>query len=295
MTTVDPIAQAADDIRTMRVRGAALIGKHAARALGEFARSWKGDAASLDRAAAALVAARPTAVSLPNAVRFVTKRGRAGPDALREAAAEFARRAEDALAAIGRHGAALVPEGGTVLTICNSQGAIAPMLEARRQGRAFEAIALETRPWRQGLLTVAQLAKGDVRASLAVDSAMWALLDEADVVLVGADSLAKNGDVVNKIGTAALSVLARDKRVPLHVCAETFKVDMAAATGADVRIEEREAVEVVKPGEVPPSVRIRNPVFDVTPHACVTSYVTELGALRKDDLLDGARKQWEWG
>src|SRR5437763_7722317 len=102
---MDPIASAADDIRSMRVRGAALIGKHAARALGEFAGSWKGDAASLDEAAATLVAARPTAVSLPNAVRFVVARGRAGPDALRAAADEFVRRAEEALAAIARQGA----------------------------------------------------------------------------------------------------------------------------------------------------------------------------------------------
>jgi len=288
---VDPIAQAADDIRSMRVRGAALIGKHAAQALGAWA--WDGKPDSLDRAAATLIAARPTAVSLPNAVEFVVRRAKRGQP-LREAADEFVRRADAALAEIGRVGAALVPEDGTVLTICNSQGASQPMLEARKLGRRFQAVALETRPWRQGLLTAKQLAAGGVDTSFAVDSAMWTLLDDADVVLVGADSLAQNGDVVNKVGTAALAQLARDKGVPFHCCAETFKLHPRAPTGKDVPIEERESVEVAKPGELPPGVRIRNPVFDATPHGLVTSYVTELGRLTSGrELVEAARKSWE--
>jgi ribose 1,5-bisphosphate isomerase len=288
---VDAIDAAADDIRAMRVRGAALIGKHAARALGAW--PWDGRPESLDRAAARLVAARPTAVTLPNAVDFVVRRARRG-EPLREAAEEFVRRADAALAQIGRHGASLVPEGGTVLTICNSQGAIAPMVEARRAGRRFEAIALETRPWRQGLITARQLHEDGVPTSFAVDSAMWQLLDEADVVLVGADSLAQNGDVVNKVGTAALAALAQRKGVPVHCCAETFKIHPRAATGRDVPIEEREAAEVAKPGELPAGVRVRNPVFDVTPHELVADYVTELGVLKRGELVAAARKQWEW-
>lgn len=295
----DPISTAADDIRSMRVRGAALIGKHAATALAQFSGIWRGDAASLDAAAAKLIAARPTAVSLPNAVRFVVARAKAAqpesarPAALRAAADEFLHRAEDALSQIASQGAALIPEGGTVLTICNSQGAIRPMIEARKLGRAFEAIALETRPWRQGLLTATQLHKGGVSVSLAVDSAMWFLLDEADVVLVGADAIAVNGDVVNKIGTAALATLAREKGVPFHCCAESFKVALGAPTGRDVHIEERASTEIVKPGELPVGVRVRNPVFDVTDAANVTSYVTELGVLRSaSELAAAARRAW---
>lgn len=293
------IEQAADDIRSMRVRGAALIGKHAAKALGGFAAGWDGDVAKLDAAAATLVAARPTAVSLPNAVAFVVQRTKRAPGdkrkALKEAADEFTRRAEDALAEIGRQGAALVPEGGTVLTICNSQGALTPLFEAHKQGRRFQAIALETRPWRQGLLTARQLAQAGVDASFAVDSAMGLLLDEADLVLIGADTLAQNGDVVNKIGTSVLATVARDKGVPVHCCAETFKLHPAARSGADVPIEERESAEVVKPGELPPGVRVRNPVFDITPARLVTGYVTDIGRLKADELVPAARKSWEIG
>lgn len=289
------IESAADDIRSMRVRGAALIGKHAAKALGAFADSWDESTETLEAAAKTLMDARPTAVSLPNAVMFVVRRAKRTPTraALKAAADEFVRRAEAALVDIGENGASLVPDGGIVITICNSQGALTPMFAARRLGRNFEAIALETRPWRQGLLTARQLSERGIVASFAVDSAMGLLLEDADLVLIGADSLAQNGDVVNKIGTSVLGTMAREKGVPVYCCAETFKIHPTARAGRDVPIEERESAEVVKPGELPASIRVRNPVFDVTSHALVTGYVTEIGVLKRDALMDAARKQWE--
>ena len=294
------IQQAADDIRTMRVRGAAKIGRHAARALGAWAPAWDGSDGALDAAAAMLVAARPTAVSLPNAVRFVVQRAKKAPAAdrpraLGEAAADFERRAETALDDIGRHGAALIPENGTVLTICNSQGALAPLIEAHKAGRRFHAIAFETRPWRQGLLTAKQLAEAGIDASFAVDSAMWLLLQDADLVLVGADTWARNGDVINKIGTGALAACAHERGVPFYSCAETFKVDAKSPTGADVHIEERESSEVAHEGELPKAIRIRNPVFDITPSRFVKGYVTEAGILKAADLWPTAQKAWELG
>jgi len=300
-TPLDPaIRQAAEDIRTMRVRGAAKIGRHAAAALGAWAPRWDGSLASLEAAAAALVAARPTAVSLPNAVDFVAARARkaAEPDrklALAAAASEFEALAERALSAIAQAGRDLIPDGGTVLTICNSQGALTPMFAAHEAGKRFSVVAFETRPWRQGLLTVKQLAERGLDASLAVDSAMWTMLRDADVVLTGADTLAANGDVVNKVGTAALANLAKLRGVPLHVCAESFKLDRRALTGADVVIEEREAAEVVREGEVPSNVRIRNPVFDVTEHKLVKSYVTDFGVVKAHQLLPKAKKALRWG
>lgn len=289
------IEKAAEEIRSMRVRGAAKIGRHAVRALG--AMPWSGDMAAFEKAAATLVAARPTAVSLPNAVEYVVKRVRAAPPAqrvetLRRVAADFDARAAKAVDEIGRHGAPLIEEGATVLTICNSQGALAPIFEAARQGRRFHVIALETRPWRQGLLTVGQLAKEGVDASLAVDSGAWSLLRETDLVLTGADSIAKNGDVVNKIGTGGLAVLARERGVPVYTCAETFKIDLKREQGEDVPIEEREVAEVVQPGEVPANVRVRNPVFDVTQHRFLKGYVTEVGVLSRETLIAEAQRAW---
>lgn len=293
-TGVVDIEQAAEQIRSMRVRGAAKIGRFAAQALGDM--TWDGRDESLDAAAAKLKAARPTAVSLPNAVDFVVRSAKEGPrpQSLRTAATEFERRATTALANIGRNGAALVENDATIMTICNSQSALAPLFEAARQGKRFSVIALETRPWRQGLLTVAQLAKEGLDASLAVDSAAWSLLPECDLILTGADSVARNGDVINKVGTGALGVLARERSVPQYVCAETFKIHPRALAGADVPIEEREIAEVVAPGEIPDKVKVRNPVFDVTDHRLVKGYVTELGILSRDELIDAARRAWGW-
>jgi len=291
---VDPIAHAAEEIRSMRVRGAAKIGRYAAKALGDL--EWDGADATLVAAAAKLKAARPTAVSLPNAVDFVVREAKKGPRpaSLGEASREFERRASGALTNIGRNGAGLVKEGATVLTICNSQGALTPLFEARRLGRRFHVIALETRPWRQGILTVGQLAKEGIDASLAVDSAAWSLLPECSAVLTGADSIARNGDVINKVGTGGLAELAALRGVPVYVCAETFKLHPKAATGSDVPIEEREVAEVVAPHEIPAGVRVRNPVFDVTHHPRVRGYVTELGVLDRDALVAAAKKTWGW-
>lgn len=288
------VEQAAEEIRAMRVRGAAKIGRYAAQALGDM--PWDGRDESLDAAAAKLKAARPTAVSLPNAVDYVVRAAKKGPRprSLKAAAVEFDRRATSALASIGKNGATLVKEGATVMTICNSQGALVPLFEAARQGRRFSVIALETRPWRQGLLTVAQLAKEGLDASLAVDSAAWSLLPECDLILTGADSIARNGDVINKVGTGALGILARERGVPQYCCAETFKLHPRAASGGDVPIEEREVAEVVAPGEIPETVKVRNPVFDVTDHKLVKGYVTELGILTRDQLIEAARREWGW-
>lgn len=289
---VKDIEAAAEEIRSMRVRGAAKIGRYAAEALGRM--PWDGRDETLEAAAEELVAARPSAVSLPNAVAFVVRKAKTGPrpGSLRRAADEFDLRARSALTDIGTNGARLIEDGMTIMTICNSQGALAPLFEARRAGKRFHVIALETRPWRQGLLTVAQLAKEGVDASLAVDSAAWSLLPECDMVLTGADSIAQNGDVINKVGTGALGILARERGVPQYCCAETFKLHPRAATGLEVPIEEREVTEVVQPGEVPETVRVRNPVFDVTEHRLVTAYVTELGVLPREEMLAKARAAW---
>lgn len=293
------IAEAAEDIRSMRVRGAGKIGKHAVAALASFADGWDGNVETLENAAAVIVAARPTAVSLPNAVEFVLRRVKRAPPAdrprvLREAADEFLARGERALDELARCGATLIQDDMTVITICHSQGAIRPIIEAHNQGRRFRVVALETRPWRQGLLTAAQLHEAGLgRVAIAVDSAAWTLLKDADLVLCGADTVARNGDVINKVGTGGLAVLAHERGVPMYSCTETFKIHPTAARGEDVEIEEREVTEVVTAGEIPHGVAVRNAVFDVTEARYLKGYVTELGVLKPFELWPAARKAWE--
>lgn len=289
------------DIETMRVRGAAAIARHAAQALA----AWEGEAegdfvAGLAAARQRLVATRPTAVSLRNAVEFVERRALAERGeaaqraALRRAADEFVERSGRALADIGRLGASLVKDGGTYLTHCNSQAAVGVFREAWRGGKRFRVVATETRPWRQGLLTSRQLREAGVEDVIfVVDSAVRLLLDEGlDGVVVGADTIAANGDVVNKIGTSLVALAAREHRVPFWVAAESYKVDLRATTGRDVPIEERETSEVAEAADLAEGVVVRNPVFDYTPAAWISSILSEAGMVQPADISHFARKAW---
>ncbi|HVL47957.1 MAG TPA: S-methyl-5-thioribose-1-phosphate isomerase [Candidatus Thermoplasmatota archaeon] len=297
------LASMAEDIRSMRVRGAGKIGRYAAEALAVWESDFRGEnfARELERAAATLMATRPSAVSLMNAVAFVVRRARgalprgeeAARQALRVAAKEFSDRSEKAVAAIGAHGADRLREGGRYLTHCNSQAALAVFREGARRGLAFEVFATETRPWRQGLLTTKELVEAGIATTYVVDSAVLHLMPTLDGVFVGADTVAMNGDVVNKVGTSAVALAARAHGKPFRVCAETYKVDLASRAGRDVPIEERESAEVAREGELAPGVRILNPVFDVTPAAWIAETLTELGPAAPATVGDLARKTWE--
>jgi ribose 1,5-bisphosphate isomerase len=292
--TVD---EAAREIEAMEVRGAGAIARHAAGALASWANAWDGEGdllEELDERAERLRATRPTAVSLGNALDYVQARAREDPrvEAVVEAGRSFVSRSEDAVDAIGEHGVGLV-EGGRYLTHCNSQAARSVFREARNRGRGLEEVlATETRPWRQGLVTVEELREDDVPTAFIVDGAAVHFLPSVEAVFVGCDSLAANGDVVNKVGTAALALACREEGVPFYVCAETYKVDLEAGSGDEVPIEERPVEEVADPGVLPEGVTVYNPVFDVTPADRVTGVVTEEGVLEPDEVASRARKRW---
>ncbi|MGQ0535577.1 MAG: S-methyl-5-thioribose-1-phosphate isomerase [Methanobacteriota archaeon] len=294
------VEKAARDIETMKVRGAAEIARHAARALAAEAEAQAdGSVPALRRRLAAasrrLLSTRPTAVSLRNAIDLVMAAAASPsptPRALsRRVAAEAARFERESLAArsaMARHGVRLLGKASVCLTHCNSQAALQVLVEGRRRGRVARALATESRPWFQGHLTVRQLAKARVPVALLIDSAVASVMPEVDAVVVGADSIAQNGDVVNKIGTRQVAIVAREQGVPVYVCAETFKLDRRARTGADVAIEERDVAEVGGPRAIP-GVRVLNPVFDATPARLIRRIVTERGAVaprRIADLVD---------
>ncbi len=282
--------ETAERIRSMEVRGAAEIARQAAQALCEEARGYDGDDAegmrqSLMAAREVLLASRPTAISLWNGVQFVLKGMNHQKDGeeLRQMvvrnATVFIKRSEEAVALIGRNGANRLKEGDHVMTHCNSQAALSVITTAQRQGKHIKAFATESRPWRQGILTANQLSKAGVDVTLIIDSAVRHVMKDMDAVVVGADTIASNGAVINKIGTSQLALAAHEARVPFYVCAETFKFSPRTMMGEMVEIEERDSLEVVKPGEVPSSVRVFNPVFDATPPEYIDSIITEIGVV----------------
>jgi len=274
-------------IRSMQIRGAAAIGLAAAKSLANYVQTLDGAPAAILRqarkAARTLDGARPTAVSLHNCLGWVLAGIQAedAPPAMRKGAREAARLvAQEVKAsreAIANHGAQHVPDGATVLTHCNSSTAVAILAAAVRDGKTVEVVATETRPFGQGLLTVKALRKAGIECALIVDSAVQHVLTtrDVDLVLVGADTVARDGSLFNKIGTAGVAALAALNEVPFYAAAGLHKFSRQPAD--QVPIEERPASEVIDARSLPKGTRVFNPVFDRTEPGHVDAYVTEKG------------------
>jgi methylthioribose-1-phosphate isomerase len=222
----------------------------------------------------------------------------AGPAAVREKLVAEAQqvRAEDIAInqAIGRHGAPLVPDGKTVLTHCNA-GALATagfgtalgvIRAAVQMGKKIDVFADETRPFLQGArLTAWELQRDGIDTTLITDNMAGHFLKSGRIgcVVVGADRIAANGDVANKIGTYSVAVLAKENSVPFYVAAPISTLDLTLASGDEIPIEERAAKEVTHVQGVhiaPDGIKVANPAFDVTPNRYVTAIITEKGVAR---------------
>lgn len=273
----------------MRIRGAAAIGCSAAQALADHVVTAAGGLEALRQAVVAgaerLRATRPTAVSLRHALAPVVAAVFAAPDPevarrdAREAAGVFAGRVRAAQEEIARLGADLLPAGARVLTHCHSTAVVDILAAAYHAGRCIEVWTDETRPFWQGRITSRALAEAGIPVTLMVDSAAHSALTRLDIdhVLVGADTVAGDGSLFNKVGTAAVALSAQECGVPFHAAAATYKFTSEPA--GSIRIEERDPDEVAAPGERAAGVRVWNPVFDRTPPDRVTAYITEKGVL----------------
>ena len=308
----------AEGRRKLRIRGAPAIGIAAAMGIalgaqsieaGNFRQFMKG----LEPICDEMLSTRPTAVNIRWAVermrRLVSARRHEPLNKLKELLVEEANRIleedREVNRAIGRWGAEFIRDGNTILTHCNAGAlatggygtATAPMLRAVEQGKKIQVFADETRPVLQGArLTCWELSQEGIPVTLITDSTAGTLLKagEIDLVIVGTDRTARNGDVANKIGTYPLAVLCRENKVPFYVAAPLSSIDFSISTGDKIPIEERD------PGEVtcifgscriaPEGVKARNIAFDVTPHKYVTAIITEKGVFRPRDLRKLAKE-----
>jgi len=300
-------AEMVEAIRSLTVRGAPAIGVAAAFALAQEARRLAGlpreeFLACLDEAAAALRGARPTAVNLAWAVdrmmaRLRTLRaGDAGEVAavLREEAMAIYRENLEMDLCICRHALEIIPAGARILTHCNAGGlatagygtALGAIIYAHQQGRRVSVWVDETRPLLQGArLTAWELGRAGVPYRVIADNMAGYLMSrgEVDLVLVGADRIAANGDVANKIGTYTLAVLAHHHGIPFWVAAPRSTLDLGLPRGEQIVIEERgeeEVLGVLGQRVTPADARARNPAFDVTPAPLVSAIITDEGILR---------------
>jgi methylthioribose-1-phosphate isomerase len=293
-------------IRSLRVRGAPAIGVAAAYGM-VLATQKAASRAALDadvRAAGQyLRTSRPTAVNLFWAIeRMENRLAQLGAsDDLNQARTALLREAQAIDAedlkmchAIGDHGAALVADGSGVLTHCNAGGlatsqfgtALAPLFRAAEQGRKFTVFVDETRPLLQGArLTAWELQQRAIDAVLICDNMAAQVMREGKVqmVVVGADRIAANGDTANKIGTYGVAVLAAAHKIPFYVAAPSSTFDLSLPTGASIPIEQRDAKEITHgfgKQTAPAGVRVYNPAFDVTPANLIAGIITEVGVIQ---------------
>ena len=305
--------EVAEAIRSMVIRGAPAIGVAAAMGVALGVKNSQATTvtelrAEFDRIAETISRTRPTAVNLFWAVdrmRRVFEELLAGPlpDAEKLAAVKsrLVEEAQGVLAedvainrAMGRHGAALLPDAGTVLTHCNA-GALATggygtalgvIRAAVAAGKKLQVFADETRPFLQGArLTAWELMQDGIPVTLITDNMAGHFMKQGEIkaVIVGADRIAANGDVANKIGTYSVAVLAQVHGIPFYVAAPISTLDLRLASGDLIPIEERSSTEVTQLAGIsiaPANVVARHPAFDVTPHRYVTAIVTERGVAR---------------
>jgi methylthioribose-1-phosphate isomerase len=302
-------AEVAKAIKTMVIRGAPAIGVAAAMgiALGmrrSSATGTKQFTTEFQKTCDLMAATRPTAVNLFWAIEKMKKvfaeaaQGGCSVDEIRQRLEAEARRIHDedveSCRRMGTHGAALVPQDARILTHCNA-GALATagygtalgvVRAAAEQGKRVAVLADETRPFLQGArLTAWELVKDGIDTTVITDNMAGAMmrLGNVDLVVVGADRIAANGDVANKIGTYPVAVLAKEHGIPFYVAAPISTIDLHTADGSKIPIEERNDREVTHVGSsrvTPEGARIRNPAFDVTPNKYVTAIITERGIAR---------------
>ena len=297
--TCSTYEEVADAIRTMVIRGAPAIGVAAAMGI---ALGMQTEGADFNRICETLGATRPTAVNLFWAIERMRKlhstlAGRPHAEvalALADEAKLIRLEDIEINRAMGRHGAPLVPDGKTVLTHCNA-GALATagygtalgvIRAAIESGKHIDVFADETRPFLQGSrLTIWELQHDGIPATLITDNMAGHFLKSGRIgcVVVGADRIAANGDVANKIGTYGVAVLAKENGIPFYVAAPTSTLDLTLETGDEIPIEERAASEVTHyagTNVAPLGTEARHPAFDVTPNRYVTAIITENGVAR---------------
>ena len=298
----------AEAIREMVIRGAPAIGVAAAMgiALGAIdikSKERKEFVKQFNHICNVMAHTRPTAVNLFWAIdrmkRIVKENPKLGADELKERLVEEAKRIYEEDIEInrqmGRHGSKLIKNRATVLTHCNA-GALATagygtalgvIRAAIEEGKKIKVFADETRPFLQGSrLTAWELMKDGIDTTLITDNMSGYMMKKGliDAVIVGADRIAANGDVANKIGTYSVAVLAKEHKIPFYVAAPISTIDLKIKSGDSIPIEERDIREVTHIKDIPiapNAVKVKNPAFDVTPNRLVTAIITERGIARK--------------
>jgi ribose 1,5-bisphosphate isomerase len=295
------------DIKRLKIQGARNVARAAMKAMAiQASKSKASDRDGLMNellvVADSLASTRPTEPMLRNtlAMLFSEIGKNRGNDAgkIREMVVRikdnFLEKMESNELKVAEFGAKEIPEGSTILTHCHSSTVTAILKRANELNKKIEVICSESRPMFQGLITVKELSKAGIKVTLIVDSAVKHFIKDVDLVLVGADAITSAGDLINKIGTSMIATVAYESGVRMYSAAETYKFDPLTLWGRIEKIEERHPDEVADPKKLK-GVIIRNPAFDVTQAKYLTAYITEIGVVPPQGLVNLLWKEFNLG
>lgn len=302
---LESVGETAEKVKRLEIRGARDIAIAAINAVEALARQTKARNKSsflheLLEAKKVLFASRETEPLMRNAVRRIISQVEKSPEKTVEslvkivsaAAKQFLKDLEDSKEKIAEIGAKRIPDDSVVLTHCHSSTVTYLLRKAKGKGKIFEVVCTETRPFFQGRITARELLNAGIKTTLIVDSAARFFMNDVDLVIVGADAITSEGNVVNKIGTSTIALIAKEARTPFYVASELLKFDPATIYGDYEKIEERNPEEVWK--NPPEGLGIRNPVFDVTRRDFIHGIICEEGIISPHSIIEVVHRRYPW-
>jgi len=307
MSKMSDLDETVAAIKAMKVRGALDIAVTAVKAMDRVlavdAKDTESIVRKLSAAAKKLKSSRPTAVSLPNAVNYIiylSEKNRNLPvkefrRVLSSDIKRFAAEQEKALEKIAGIGANTIEDGDVILTHCNSDTVMQILKKAWKDGKNIEVVCTESRPRYQGHISVEELTGAGIPTILIIDSAVHLSMKrlKVDKVLVGADTVCANGDLINKIGTSQIALCAKEQDIDFIVATESLKFSPQSVMGSVVEIEERDTSEVVEKGRFP-KVRVMNPAFDITDAEYISMIITEYGVIPPQAAYHLLKEKFGW-
>lgn len=302
---LEPIQTTAEKIKRLEIQGARNVAIAAIKAIETLAKETKAKnkkkfLKELSEAKEILFISRETEPLMRNAVRWIISQvERSGKEKIKElaeivasASQRFLKNLEDSKEKIAEIGARRIRNNSVILTHCHSSTVTYLLKRAKKEGKSFEVICTETRPVFQGRMTAKEMLELGVKTTLIVDSATRFFMNQADFVIVGADAITSEGNVINKIGTSMIALVAHEARTPFYVVSELLKFDPATMYGDYEKIEERSPNEIWKnPLE---NLIIRNPAFDVTRRDFIHGIICEEGIISPQSVIEVMHRKYPW-
>jgi ribose 1,5-bisphosphate isomerase len=301
----DPVREAADKIKRLRVQGARNVAIAAIKAIEALAsqttaKNKKQFLTELLKAKEILFVSRETEPLMRNAVRMIVAQVEKNREndvkklvaTVASASHRFLKELEDSKEKIAEIGARRIKNGSVILTHCHSSTVTYLLMKAKQEGRTFEIFCTETRPLFQGKRTAREMLDLGVKTTFIIDSAARFLMSQVDLVIVGADAITSEGNVINKIGTSTIALVAQEARTPFYVVSELLKYDPATMYGDYEKIEERDSSEIWK--DPPKNLLIRNPAFDVTRRDFIHGIICEEGIISPHSITEVMHRKHPW-